>query len=74
MLRIAIAAVLVLAISVQVSRADTLPLVGVPSGYTPGVTFSFDISAPGLNGLTDYMLAFTVTAGRRSRIPSPPTR
>jgi len=45
------------------SHADTLPLVGVPSGYNPGQSFAFDVYAPGLVGLTDYTLQFSVTAG-----------
>jgi len=53
----------------QSARADVLPLVGVPTGYTPGVAFSFDINAPGLSGLTDYTLAFTVTAGSPPNLP-----
>jgi hypothetical protein len=51
------------------ARAETLPLVGVPTGYTPGVAFTFDITAPGLTGLTDYTLAFTVTAGSPPNLP-----
>jgi hypothetical protein len=51
------------------SRADTLPLVGVPSGYFPGQAFSFDVYAPGLVGLTDYTLQFNVTAGVAPDLP-----
>jgi hypothetical protein len=51
------------------SRADTLPLVGVPSTYTPGQNFSFDVFAPGLVGLTDYTLQFTVNAGLAPNAP-----
>jgi hypothetical protein len=51
------------------SRADVLPLVGVPSSYTPGQDFSFDVFAPGLVGLTDYSLQFTVTAGLAPNAP-----
>jgi hypothetical protein len=51
------------------SRADVLPLVGVPSGYNPGVAFTFDVSAPGLVGLTDYTLQFSVTAGVAPNLP-----
>ncbi len=68
MLRIALVSAIVFA-SVGTSRADTLPLLGVPSGYTPGVPVSFDVYAPGLSGLTDYTLQFTVTAGSP---PNPP--
>jgi hypothetical protein len=58
-----------LSISAGSSRADTLPLVGFPAGYTPGVSFSFDINAPGLTGLTDYTLQFTVAAGTGTTPP-----
>ena len=68
MLRIALVSAISFA-SVGSSRADTLPLLGVPSGYTPGVPVSFDVYAPGLSGLTDYTLQFTVTAGSP---PNPP--
>ncbi len=68
MLRIALVSAILFA-SVGSSRADTLPLLGVPSGYTPGVPVSFDVYAPGLSGLTDYTLQFTVTAGSP---PNPP--
>lgn len=51
------------------SRADVLPLVGVPSSYTAGQDFSFDVFAPGLVGLTDYTLQFTVTAGLAPNAP-----
>jgi hypothetical protein len=51
------------------TRADTLPLLGVPAGYTPGQAFSFDIYAPGLVGLTDYTLQFSVTAGSPPNLP-----
>ena len=68
MLRIALVSAILFA-SVGSSRADTLPLLGVPSGYTPGVPVSFDVYAPGLSGLTDYTLQFTVSAGSP---PNPP--
>lgn len=51
------------------ARADTLPLIGVPGSYDPGVSFSFDIYAPGLVGLTDYTLQFSVTAGAAPNLP-----
>lgn len=52
-----------------ISRADTLPLVGVPSGYNPGESFSFGVFAPGLVGLTDYTLQFSVSAGAPPTLP-----
>ncbi|HEY2911659.1 MAG TPA: hypothetical protein VGI99_15510 [Gemmataceae bacterium] len=51
------------------ARADTLPLIGLPTGYTPGVAVTFDLTAPGLNGLTDYSLAFTVMSGPTTAPP-----
>ena len=68
MLRSALVAAILFA-SAGSSRADTLPLIGVPSGYTPGVQFSFDVYAPGLSGLTDYTLQFTITAGSPPNLP-----
>ncbi len=68
MTRIALASI-TLACVVSSVRADTLPVVGVPASYTPGTDFSFNISAPGLNGLTDYTLSFGVTAGSPPNLP-----
>ncbi|HXD85823.1 MAG TPA: hypothetical protein VN641_04975 [Urbifossiella sp.] len=67
--RAAILTSLVLLAVARPSRADTLPLIGLPTGYTPGVAVTFDITAPGLNGLTDYTLAFTVMSGPTSAPP-----
>lgn len=78
MLRACLSAAALL-LGVASSRADTLPLIGIPAGYMPGTAISFDITAPGLNGLTDYTLAFTVAAGPTSGPPdltisaAPPT-
>lgn len=69
MIRTALVAALVLLSAAGTSRADTLPLIGLPSGYTPGVPISFDVFAPGLSGLTDYTLQFTVTAGLPPNLP-----
>ena len=68
MFRIALASTLLL-VSAGSSRADTLPVLGLPSGYTPGQDFSFSIFAPGLTGLMDYTLQFTVTAGSPPNLP-----
>ena len=69
MIRTALIVSLVLVSAAGTSRADTLPLIGLPSGYTPGVPISFDVFAPGLSGLTDYTLQFTVTAGLPPNLP-----
>ena len=45
MLRTALVATILFA-SAGASRADTLPLLGLPSGYTPGTPISFDVFAP----------------------------
>lgn len=68
MTRIALIAA-ALFVAAGTSRADTLPLVGVPSSYTPGQTFSFDVFAPGLVGLRDYTLQFTVSSGTAPNAP-----
>ncbi|MDB5306744.1 MAG: hypothetical protein JWO38_946 [Gemmataceae bacterium] len=49
-------------------RADTLPLiVNAPATYVPGGSFSFELHAPGLIGLTSYNLTFQLESG-----PNPP--
>lgn len=79
MKRFALAAAALVLFGVGSGRAETLPLLVIPTTYTPGVPVSFEIFAPGLNGLTSYQLDFTVTAGVPTDLPvsgvsaSPPT-
>ena len=68
MKRMAFAVVVVLGWCATPARADTLPLItGVPGTYTPGQTFSFQVSLPFLLDLNAYTIELIFSTG----VPQP---
>lgn len=67
--KLAIAAALAVLAAAGTARADTLPLITPPAGYTAGVPISFTLTAPGIVNLTSFNIDLIVTTADPSSPP-----